>query len=283
MEKPLGNRRIKSGRVLYLAGENPTDVRMRWIAMAETMGFEAELMDVHFIDGVFRIPEIEDKVRAECEKLGGVDLAIIDTAAAYFTEDDENDNKQMGDYARMLRRFTTYPGEPSVLVACHPTKGASSDNLLPRGGGAFIAEMDGNFACIKRDNTTELTTHGKFRGPAFAPLMFVLTTATSGSLKDTEGRLIPTVVAEALNESGEEKLKAAARKDEDIVLAALAETPGASLTRIAEVQQWKYRNGDPDKSRVHRATSKLKQWKLVESGRDGWLVTKKGRDALSTN
>jgi hypothetical protein len=36
------------------------------------------------------------------------------------------------------------PGGPCVLVACHPPKNAGDDNLLPRGGGAFIAEMDGN-------------------------------------------------------------------------------------------------------------------------------------------
>jgi hypothetical protein len=57
----------------------------------------------------------------------------------------------MGTYARQLRRFTTMPGGPTVLVNCHPVKNASSDNLLPRGGGAFLAEVDGNLTCTRND------------------------------------------------------------------------------------------------------------------------------------
>jgi hypothetical protein len=277
LERPLGTRRIKSGRVLYLAGENPTDIRMRWIAMAAVMGFDADIMDVHFIEGVFRIPMIEEKIKAEAKAMGGLDLVIVDTSAAYFTDENENDNKQMGDHARLLRRFTAYPGDPAVLVASHPCKNASSENLLPRGGGAFLNEVDGNFACIKRDNTVELTWHGKFRGPDFAPVMFVLTTATSEALKDSEGRLIPSVVAEVLTDSGHEKLNAAARNDEDLVLKQLADCPGASLKGMAEVLGWKYANGEPAKSRVQRAVDKLKGWKFVENSRAGLMLTEKGK------
>ena len=32
------------------------------------------------------------------------------------------------------------------MALCHPTKGASRGNLLLRGGGAFLNELDGNFA-----------------------------------------------------------------------------------------------------------------------------------------
>ena len=35
--KAIGDRAIEKGRVLYLAGENADDVRMRWIAMAQQM------------------------------------------------------------------------------------------------------------------------------------------------------------------------------------------------------------------------------------------------------
>src|SRR5262245_27105822 len=34
----LGNREIAAGRVLYFAGENPDDVRMRWIAQTQQFG-----------------------------------------------------------------------------------------------------------------------------------------------------------------------------------------------------------------------------------------------------
>ena len=43
------------------------------------------------------------------------------------------------------RTLTTLPGGPCVLVLCHPIKHVSEpEQLLPRGGGAFLAEVDGN-------------------------------------------------------------------------------------------------------------------------------------------
>ena len=79
----------------------------------------------------------------------------------------------------MLRSFVDLPGGPTILVTCHPTKKPNMDNLLPRGGGAFLAEVDGNLVCIKDAGTmvVEVTTHGKFRGPDFAPFSFKLVAA----------------------------------------------------------------------------------------------------------
>jgi AAA domain len=37
---PFGDREIEKGRVLYFSGENSQDVKMRWIAMSETMKFD---------------------------------------------------------------------------------------------------------------------------------------------------------------------------------------------------------------------------------------------------
>src|SRR4051794_4733685 len=37
----MGAEQVERGRVLYLAGENPDDARMRWIAMADRMAFNA--------------------------------------------------------------------------------------------------------------------------------------------------------------------------------------------------------------------------------------------------
>ena len=129
--------RSSAGSVLYFAGENPDDIRMRWLAMADKMAFDVDDIDVQFIAGVMSIAEMFDQIKGEIAAEGEVTAVVVDTAAAYFDGDDENDGK-MGKYARTLRRLTTLPGGPSVIVPCHPTKNASNDNLLPRGGGAFI-------------------------------------------------------------------------------------------------------------------------------------------------
>ena len=142
--RSIGDRGVQCGKVIDFAGENPEDARMRWIAMAQQMDFDIDTIDVHFIPGVFKISEMTDRIRREITDIGHISLIGVDTSAAYFEGDNKNDNKQQGDHARRFRSLTTMPGGPCVLVACHPPKNAGDDNLLPRGGGAFIAEMDGN-------------------------------------------------------------------------------------------------------------------------------------------
>src|SRR4051812_30885726 len=195
---PIGGRQVEPGRVLYLAGENPDDIRMRWIAMAEHIGFDIAAIDVHFIAGVFGIDDLEERIRDEADALGGFALVVVDTSAAYFPGDAENDNVQMGAHARRLRKLVTLPGEPTVLINCHPVKNAGPDNLLPRGGGAFVAEVDGNLTCTKNDTLVTLHWQGKFRGPDFAPITFETRAVTAERLKDSKGRPITTVLARML-------------------------------------------------------------------------------------
>ena len=49
--QPLGKHQTERGRVLYLAGENPDDIRMRWVAMADVMGFDPGIEGMHFHRG----------------------------------------------------------------------------------------------------------------------------------------------------------------------------------------------------------------------------------------
>jgi RecA-family ATPase len=197
--QPLGDYAVEKGRVLYFAGENPDDLRMRWIAMSEHMDFDRSTIDVHFIVGAeTAIAAVRDRIETEVKALGGVSLIVVDTSAAYFNCDectDENDNVQAGKHARMFRSLTTLPEGPTVLVLAHPAKNAKNDNLLPRGGGAFIAEVDGNLVRRKEDALAELHWQGKFRGPDFEPVAFELPTVDAATLKDSKGRLIRTVLA----------------------------------------------------------------------------------------
>ena len=190
---------VEKGRVLFFAGENPDDIRSRWIKLCEEIGQNPDDIDVFFMPGTPPIsnPEIRQRINAEAEKHGPFSLLIVDTSAAYFEGDDENSNKQLGDHARLMRSFTDLPGGPSVLVTCHPTKNPDMSNLVPRGGGAFLAEVDGNLVAIKQPGSmvVELNTHGKFRGPEFSPISFKIVPGTSDKLVDTKGRLIWTVTA----------------------------------------------------------------------------------------
>jgi hypothetical protein len=278
--KPIGDREVERGRVLYLAGENPDDIRMRWIAMGQQMGFDVDKIDVHFIPGVFKFSEMFERIRSEIDRIGEVSLIIIDTSAAYFEGDAENDNVQFGNHARRMRIFTTMPGAPCVVAACHPAKNASDDNLIPRGGGAFLAEVDGNLTARVRDGSIEVSTQGKFRGPDFAPLSFQLRTVTHERLKDSKGRLIPTVVASPLSEQAQEDLARVTRSREDELLVALLDPANETVSQVELARRlgWAMKDGKPYHVQVGRILKALEKDKLVTSKRGRNVLTKDGKE-----
>src|SRR5262249_41373342 len=91
----FAGRKTKRLRVLYLAAENPDDVQMRWIALAQHMGFDPDDIDVFFIEGVFKISQMAGALRREAEAIGGeFGLTIIDTGPVFYEGDDESSRTQ---------------------------------------------------------------------------------------------------------------------------------------------------------------------------------------------
>ena len=278
----LDGRQFELGRVLYFAGENPIDIQQRWIAMSQQMDFDHETIPVHFIPGVFKISALKEAIATEVEKLGGVALVVIDTTAAYFEGDEENDNVQAGNYARMQRSLVdTLPGGPTILALCHPVKNAGEDNILPRGGGAYLNEVDGNLTAQETDGVVQLHWQGKFRGPDFAQIAFHLRSVTHEKLKDTKGRLIPTVIAEHMSELAEKEFRAITLNHEDTVLRIVAEDGRLSVADIARRAGWLgQKDKAPMKSRVHRCLKALEAAKLVRHLRGKWRLTTAGQGAI---
>jgi hypothetical protein len=264
--EPFAGRATKRCRVLYAAAENPDDVRMRWIALAQHMGFDPQEIGVYFIEGRFAISKAEAWLHTEAERLGGeFGLVIIDTGPAFYEGDDENNRVQQGVHARMMRGLiTTIPGQPCVVVNCHPVKHAAADNLLPAGGGNFLNEIDGNLTAARNDSVTELHHQGKFRGPEFGPMSFMLKTVTHQDLKDSDGRLIPTIICDFISDQAREEIIAAGRKDEDEILRMIDRDPAASLATLAIAMKWKLHGGEPNKMKAKRCVDSLKKAKLIK-------------------
>jgi hypothetical protein len=137
-------------------------------------------------------------------------------------------------------------GNPTVLVTCHPTKNPDMSNLQPRGGGAFIAEIDGNLVAIRDRGSAlvEIDTHGKFRGPEFQPFSFKLVSGTSELLKDTKDRLIWTVFAEPVSEAERAAMENAGERKRDDLLQAMKDRPASSIADLAMALGWTYKNGE---------------------------------------
>lgn len=278
----FGKKRVAKGRVLYLVGENPDDICMRVIGAISKREPAPDPLDdqIFFVPGVFNLEVSFAALMEYSRSIGGVDLVMVDTSAAYFLGADEISNVQMGTHARLLRRLTTLPGSPCVLVLCHPIKHAIEPaQLLPRGGGAFLAEMDGNLTLWKHDDVLVDLHYTKMRGPGFEPLTFKLETIWPPTLVDAQGRGLPTVRAILIAGLDEQQQKTKLKEDEDRVLIALMFKPFASYAVIADHLQWHNEKGEPLTGRIQRALKRIEGFKptLVKKSREGPELTDEGK------
>lgn len=277
----LAGREIDKGKVLYLAGENPDDVRMRWIKLLADRNLDERDVDVFFIPGSLALSTkaLRKKIEDESKANGPFALIIVDTSAAFFEGDDDNSRVQMLKHAKMLRGLIDLiDGRPTVIVTIHPVKNFSRENMVPSGGGAFLNEVDGNLTCMKVDGTMVAEVHwcGKFRGIDFGAIPFRLEVGKTDKLKDSKGRLIWTVVAKEITFSERDAAEDKGQKDKNKLLAMMAKMPGASIAVLAEKLEWFTKDGKPYKSLVQRLLDALKKDKLVKKQAGRWVLTTAG-------
>jgi hypothetical protein len=280
----IGQLEVCPGNVLYLAGENPEDLKARMHGMVSAYKLKPAQLP-YILPGNFPLNDQEaEALMREITGLGvPISLIVGDTASSFFPGDDENDNVQAGGYARTLRRFTVEcNGLPTVVALCHPIKNASRGNLLPRGGGAFLNELDGNTTLWSesRGEVTELHWQGKIRGPDFSPLGYRLRPVETGFI-DRRDRPVMTIVAETMSEEAVADHAQQTLANEDVVLRALRDHPEWSFAQMAREAGWVDENDQPMKPRVQRAIASLAEDKLVVRPRRGarWELTEKGEKA----
>ncbi|MFD0982839.1 AAA family ATPase, partial [Tropicimonas aquimaris] len=219
--KPFANQEVEQGSVLFLAGENPDNVRRQWRALCLAHGIDGYDLPVFWHDGAFRISQSQDALEAEASKIPNLRLIIGDTLQAFFEGDNDNDNVAMLNAARNFRSLSRAAGKPTVIIPAHPAgKKADKGNLVPRGGGAFMNEIDGNYTCWREDEIVTMHWQGKHRGSYFEPLDFAMPEKTFPELADTKGRQHPISVVTHLFESDKRrKAQEAMRKETDALRA----------------------------------------------------------------
>ena len=165
------------GRVVWFAGENPSDFAQKIHTACQHWGFDPDSLDMVVMAGAFDLAGMPEEAVKMAAAGGETALVVIDTSAAYRFDDDEDSNANAVAWARMLRaHFPSMAGHPAVLIATHPTKHADETNLIPRGGGSFMNEVDGNLTlwADEEQNTTTLHWQGKLRGMTFSPIQFAM-------------------------------------------------------------------------------------------------------------
>jgi predicted transcriptional regulator len=274
-----GRYSVKRGRVVFLADENPTDVARRMQAIRLSYSIKGEA-NAAFVGGVFSIEQHRDAVAEQIKRHGPADLLVVDTAAAYFQGLDENSNVEAGAYARMLRSLSRMPGNPTVLVLTHPRASARErDEMTPRGGSAFLGEIDGNLVLMRNEDMLELS-HGKMRGPNFDPIAIELRTVTHQTLRDTDGDPTPYPVCFLPDAAMVQSKRDQGQKNRNGILAALlrAYPKGMTQAAIAEVTK-------VPQSSTSRWLGRLKTAGLIENhtfGEEVWRLTPKGKKAAET-
>lgn len=265
---------IRQGAVLILCGENEDGFRTRMRATLQAMKLDDAAITgrVVVLNKALPLKQYLDEIKAEALAIGlEYALVLVDTHASYFTGDDEDSNVQARDSAMDLRELTELPGKPAVVANCHPTKGADRHSLVPRGGGAFLNEIDANLTVWSESETAVLHWYRKKRGPDFDPMPFEF----HGTNMDEAGVTVPTVFAWPISEARAHELKTERRQRENRVLFALREQPDGTIRQWVEACGW-----DPKKavSKLHRILEKLEEYGLVERKRGDWALTKRGKE-----
>jgi len=228
-------------------------------------------------------PDAATTLKEDIDALGLNPVMIIaDTAAAYFPGDDDNSNVQMGEYARTMRTLSRCKGSPAIVVLAHPIKNPDRENMLPRGGGAFLNELDGNLT-LWSDQMGESTTmhwQGKLRGADFDPIPFILRPVRIPGLVDAKKRPLVSVIADLQSPESATNSALQALSDENVVLFWLNQRPGISIADIAREAGWVNDRDEPLKAKVHRCLERLKADRLVRLYRRKWVITAAGRAEL---
>lgn len=271
---PFAGMEISHGRVLLMYGENADNSRLQLVAALQHFDLTAGNIDI--ISRRMPLNENIDQIISECK---GQDYAfvLVDSSAAYYSYTEENDNVNAKAHADDLRRLTTLPGSPAVLVLCHPTKSADRDTLAPRGGGAFENELDTSLRLWKTDTTTELYPGNKVRGPLLDGVTFDFKPHTLHGLADKKGRPLTVPVAVPMGETQAAIHHRQMMESDNKLLYAMLHHEGGSMADWASACGWVDTKGKPLKSKVFRGLERLLADKLAAKNRNGYALTESGK------
>jgi hypothetical protein len=258
--------------VLFLAGENPDNVRYQWYALCDDIGVDPTSLPIRWHAGHFGLAAAAEGLASDAAAIPDLRLVVADTLQAFFEGDDDNSNIQMLAAARAFRRISQLPSSPTVLVPAHPTKGARKDSLVPRGGSALMNEFDGNLTVWREGEVATLHWQGKHRGPSFEPLRFELVRVQPAGLCDENGRQMPCTVARPLVSCRENQIETEVLGREDRALAEIKADQMISGALLGE------------KLGISRSTayllSDLKRRKWIKAKGRGLVLTREGEAVL---
>jgi hypothetical protein len=272
-ERLIG-RKVKKGRVAFCTAENPDDLRMRFKVACFVFNIDVRIIDRDILVSDNRVAP-EDIVAWIKETGETLSLILIDTWQAYFDGKDPNNNAEAVSFTRRFRPLASTEGQPVVIVAAHPIKQASDDNLLPYGGGGTLNEVDGNFT-FRNDENGLFQFHwlGKIRGLSFDPLHFRVDRLDSPDVVTVDDERVPMPVMFPVDdESVDARSEALAARDLALLEAIAADPAGSE-------RKWALATGMA-RGVVQRALHRLKRDRLTTQKARRWRLTKDGEHMVN--
>mgnify|MGYP000872394444 CR=1 FL=1 len=186
-----------------------------------------------------------------------------------------NDAVQGGQFMRRLRPLTQIAGQPSVIVAAHPVKNASEDNLVPYGSGAILNELDGNLTLWKKPDSGIVSLHwqGKLRGLEFEPAPFRFEVTGCPEILDAKGREVHLPTMRPASEESAENREQQETDGKRALLLEMISNPGASQADYATALGC-------SKSSINRRLQSFARERLAEQFLDKWKITERGRKCV---
>jgi hypothetical protein len=268
----FGGKDCEQGACLFLAGENPDNVKWQYAAACAAAGVGRDL-PIHFLPGHFQLSGYLDDLLAKARKIPNLQLVVIDSLQAFFEGENDNGNVEMMEAARRFRALAEIESGPTVVVIAHPAgKRPDRTNIVPRGGSAFGNEFDGNLTVWAEPDGTQVFHHSeKFRGAPFEPLPFVMEDREFDHLKDHKDRMLRLkvsrmqMVTEQMNAAQKSE-----RRDQDAI-AVIEANPKITARALAEALR-------VSKSTADRVMQNLKDEKLIRRHAKKWVLTEGGKE-----
>ncbi len=273
---PFGGCDCEQGATLILAGENPTNVDYQFAAALATRDLNAAQLPIHILAGHVPLSLMLDQLIRQASEIENLKLIIVDSLQSFFEGDDENNNAEQLEAARRFRRLTELPSRPAVVIIAHPAgKVPNEETLVPRGGSAFLNEIDGNLTLWSEADGVQTLHHSpKFRGVPFEPINFVLEERTFDTIKDAKDRpmTIP-VCRQQLQLEAVNAAHNAERRDRDALMI-IDSNPHVSLRSLGEHLR-------VSKTTASRVMKNLKDEKLIRRRAKKWELTTDGREVAN--
>jgi hypothetical protein len=149
---------------------------------------------------------------------------------------------------------------------------------MPRGGSAFLNELDANLTAFKDGEVVQLGWN-KVRGPAFDFIDMKLEVHVHDGIKTNLGSAVTSIVATAVDARTTDQLQRQLEADENMLLRVMFDEPKLSLRDYAERLGWHTKTGQPYVGKVQRLFKDLEKEKLVRRYRKRFVLTAAGKKA----